>query len=111
MDDSLLPDLKESFVWSYGNQSTESDYPLRGTNLWPSHPSQLKVLAKTYLNQVHVVAGHLMHGFVLGLGLPENFFLRSADRLLSRAALVYYPHQEEANRTQFGVGPHTVSGC
>ena len=51
-----------------------------------------------------------MRGFALGLGLPENFFLRSADRPLSRASLVYYPHQEEANRTQFGVGPHTDFG-
>ena len=110
MDDSLLPDLKESFVWGCGNQSTESDHPLRGVNLWPSHPSQLEALAKTYLKQAHVVAGHLMRGFALGLGLSENFFLRSADRPLSRASLVYYPHQEETNRTQFGVGPHTDFG-
>jgi isopenicillin N synthase-like dioxygenase len=48
----------------------------------------LEALAKTYLKQVHVVAGHLMRGFALGLGLPENFFLRSADRPLSRASLV-----------------------
>ncbi len=106
MDDGLLPDLKESFVLGYGNQSTESDYPLRGTNLWPSHPSQLEALAKTCLKQVHVVAGHLMRGFAFGLGLPEDFFLRSADRPLSRVSLVCYPHQEETNRTQFGVEPY-----
>ena len=52
-----------------------------------------------------------MRGFALGLGLAENFFLRSDTRPLSRASYVYYPPQPaNAPEDSFGVGPHTDFG-
>jgi isopenicillin N synthase-like dioxygenase len=64
-----------------------------------------------YFRQAHEVAHHLMRGFALGLGLEDDFFLRSSSTPLSRASFVYYPQQpEDMGEDQFGVGPHTDFG-
>ena len=64
-----------------------------------------------YFARVHEVAHHLMRGFAFGLGLDENFFLRTAGAPLSRASYVYYPQQPaDMGEDQFGVGPHTDFG-
>jgi len=78
--------------------------------MWPDFVPQLETLGNAYLKQAHQVAYHLMRGFALGLGLKEDFFLQTTGKPLSRASLVYYPHQEETNPNQFGVGPHTDFG-
>ncbi len=52
-----------------------------------------------------------MRGFAIGLGLAENYFLKTSDAPLSRASFVYYPpQQKEMGARQFGVGPHTDFG-
>ena len=78
---------------------------MRGSNTWPDFVPQLKTLGSAYLTQAHEVAHHLMRGFALGLGLEEGFFLKTTEKPLSRASLVYYPNQEDNNPNQFGVGP------
>ena len=113
MQDDTKADLKESFVWGYQdeNGATPEDHPLRGANRWPQAMPALERDAMAYFGHVHEVAHHLMRGFALGLGLDEDFFLRSASRPLSRASFVYYPAQpEELGTEQFGVGPHTDFG-
>jgi len=113
MQDDAKADLKESFIWGYQDPAGAAltDHPLRGPNLWPAFLPELEGLAMTYFHQVHEVAHHMMRGFAQGLDLPEQFFLRSADRPLSRAAFAYYPAQpEEMGVDQFGVGPHTDFG-
>jgi isopenicillin N synthase-like dioxygenase len=68
-------------------------------------------IAMSYFSYTHKVAFDLMRGFAIGLGLSENFFLRTADRPLSRASYVYYPAQDEScGEEQFGVAPHTDFG-
>lgn len=114
MQDDVKADLKESFVWgseAEGPGSKTDDHPLCGNNRWPDATPKFRDAAMDYFRHGHEVAHHLMRGFALGLDLPENFFLRTADRPLSRASFVYYPPQSEASDgQQFGVGPHTDFG-
>lgn len=113
MQDDAKSDLKESFIWGWqgSDQTLPDDHPLRGINRWPAHPVNLQTAAMAYFDAAHEVAHHLMRGFALGLGLAEDFFLKTAERPLSRASCVYYPAQPpEMGADQFGVGPHTDFG-
>lgn len=113
MQDDARADLKESFLWGFQDEDgrTPEDHPLRGQNQWPDGAPQLQPAAMDYFHHAHAVAHHLMRGFALGLDLPEDFFLRTADRPLSRCSFVYYPPQDAAlGEDQFGVGPHTDFG-
>ena len=113
MQDDAKADLKESFIWGYENDSAVApdDHPLRGPNRWPEFVPEMQRISMAYFDSAHEVAHHLMRGFALGLGLDDNFFLRTAARPLSRASYVYYPAQPEAfGEDQFGVGPHTDFG-
>ncbi|MEM6941322.1 MAG: 2-oxoglutarate and iron-dependent oxygenase domain-containing protein [Pseudomonadota bacterium] len=113
MRDDAKTDLKESFIWGAEQLVgvSSDDHPLRGDNQWPDFVPELKPAAMAYFEAAHDVAYHLMRGFALGLSLPEDFFLRSTDRPLSRASFVYYPAQPaEMGADQFGVGPHTDFG-
>lgn len=113
MQDDARADLKESFIWGWQDAggATPEDHPLRGRNRWPAFQPTLEPAAMAYFEAAHDVAHALMRGFARGLGLAEDFFLRSADRPLSRASFVYYPPQDAAlGEDQFGVGPHTDFG-
>lgn len=113
MYDEAAADLKESFVWGYQDSDghTPDDHPLRGPNQWPAFDPALESHAMRYFHHAHEVAHHLMRGFALGLDRDADFFLRTADRPLSRASFVYYPAQPaDAAEDQFGVSPHTDFG-
>lgn len=113
MQDDAKADLKESFIWGYEDAAgiIPDDHALRGPNQWPAAPAGLRDGAMAYFHQAHRVAHHLMRGFAIGLGLDEQFFLKTAARPISRASFVYYPAQpEELGEEQFGVGPHTDFG-
>ena len=113
MQDDAKADLKESFIWGQQNSegTTIEDHPLRGANQWPEFVPELQMHSMTYFHRAQDVAHHLMHGFALGLGKNEDFFLQTASRPLSRASYVYYPAQPaSAGEDQFGVGPHTDFG-
>ncbi len=113
MQDDAKVDLKESFIWGYQDDTGElpDDHELRGPNQWPGFLPEMEAKAMAYFDHAHRVAHILMRGFALGLDLKEDFFLRSADKPLSRASFVYYPPQtEDAGPDQFGVGPHTDFG-
>ncbi|MEM9270545.1 MAG: 2OG-Fe(II) oxygenase family protein, partial [Pseudomonadota bacterium] len=78
---------------------------------WPEFVPDIAAQSMAYFEAAHGVAHHLMRAFAMGLDLPEDFFLRSSDRPLSRASYVYYPAQPaELGADQFGVGPHTDFG-
>ena len=113
MQDDAKPDLKESFIWGWQDETGETpeDHPLRGRNRWPGFLPSFEAAAMAYFGAAHDVAHHLMRGFAIGLDLAPDFFLRTADRPLSRASAVYYPAQpEKLGPDQFGVGPHTDFG-
>ena len=109
MQDDAKADLKESFIW--GIEPVPDDHPLRGANRWPGFVPGMRDAAMAYFDHAHRVAETLMRGFALGLDLPEDFFVRTSVKPLSRASFVYYPPQPEAmGADQFGVGPHTDFG-
>lgn len=113
MQDGMLPDLKESFVWGYEDARghTPQDHPLRGANRWPQDMPELRAAALAFSAQADAVARQLLEGFALGLGLAPTFFLQTSSRPMSRAAFVYYPAQPASSGPeQFGVGPHTDFG-
>ncbi len=113
MHDDAKADLKESFLWGDQNAQGEvhNDHPLRGANQWPAFVPGLERSAMAFFVQAHDLAHDLMRGFALGLGLTEDFFIRTSDRPLSRASFVYYPQQPESlGEDQFGVAPHTDFG-
>ena len=113
MQDDARADLKESFVWGYqdADRNTPDDHALRGPNRWPGFDPDLQRYAMAYFHHAHDVARHLMRGFALGLGLADDFFLRTDTRPLSRASYVYYPPQPaNAPEDTYGVGPHTDFG-
>jgi isopenicillin N synthase-like dioxygenase len=113
MQDGMLPDLKESFVWGYEDAlgHTPQDHPLRGANQWPHDMPELRAAALAFSTQADAVARQLLEGFALGLGQAPTFFLQTSSRPMSRAAFVYYPAQPASSGpNQFGVGPHTDFG-
>ena len=113
MQDDAKADLKESFIWGYEDFDGEApkDHSLRGANRWPEFMPELREAAMRYFDAAHEVAYTLMRGFALGLDLPEDFFLQTTKRPMSRASFVYYPPQPaEMGSEQFGVGPHTDFG-
>lgn len=113
MQDDAKADLKESFLWGWQDEDgqTPEDHALRGINQWPTFLPDVETVSMAYFAAAHDVAHHLMRGFAMGLDLAPDFFLRTADRPLSRASYVYYPAQPpEAGSDQFGVGPHTDFG-
>ncbi|MEM9268442.1 MAG: 2-oxoglutarate and iron-dependent oxygenase domain-containing protein, partial [Pseudomonadota bacterium] len=95
MQDDAKADLKESFIWGWepATDETPDDHPLRGRNRWPEFVPNIAAQSMAYFEAAHGVAHHLMRAFAMGLDLPEDFFLRSSDRPLSRASYVYYPAQ------------------
>lgn len=113
MDDGVPPDLKESFIWGLQDEGGDAprDHPLRGDNQWPAFVPELETAAMDYFDHAHAVAYHLMRGFARGLHLPDDAFLRTTDRPLSRASFVYYPAQpKDAETPRYGVGAHTDFG-
>ena len=114
MQDDLKSDLKESFVWGFEmdlNSPDSDGHSLRGKNKWPRFVPALEKASLEYFKYSHEVAHHLMRGFAIGLDLEEDFFLKTADKPISRCSYVYYPPQtSESDKQQFGVGPHTDFG-
>lgn len=111
MDDDAPPDLKESFIWGIEAGGDLTDHSLRGANRWPAFVPEMEAAAMAYFRHAHDVAHHLMRGFARGLALPEDAFLRTTDRPLSRASFVYYPAQpKDAATPRYGVGAHTDFG-
>lgn len=113
MGDKAKVDLKESFIWGLQDEhgNTPTDHPLRGPNQWPASQPALEAAAMQYFHLAHDVATVLMQSFAQGLHLDRDFFLKTADKPLSRASFVYYPTQPESSGDeQFGVGPHTDFG-
>ncbi len=113
MKESAKADLKESFIWGYQDSmgNTVEDHPLRGKNQWPNFEPSLQMSAMEYFHSGDKLARLLLEGFALGLNLSKDFFIKTSNKPLSRASLVYYPSQpKESGSDQFGVSAHTDFG-
>ena len=113
MQDTVQPDLKESFIWGHEDAQGHvlEDHPLRGANRWPTSMPALRPVALEFAAQADRLARHLLEGFARGLGLTPGFFLQKSAHPMSRASFVYYPPQDgNSDGTRFGVAPHTDFG-
>lgn len=116
MYDTALADLKESFVWGLDVGEDDADYRagnrLIGPNRWPDFMPGLQATLVSYMDACNALGFRLLQAFAHALGEPQDRFVRSVDRPISRGSLIYYPPQDAAlGERQFGVAPHTDYGC
>lgn len=115
MYDKAKVDLKESYIWGVDFATDDPDYlagnRMIGPNRWPQYMPEMRPLLNTYLAAAHDCARTMLRALALSLGATEDTFVRSYDKPISRASLIYYPPQDpESNEQQYGVAPHTDYG-
>jgi isopenicillin N synthase-like dioxygenase len=116
MRDNPRSDYKESFVWgpepTSGERRPSDGNPFLADNLWPGAPPGFREALTAFFDSAQDCAVALMRAFARAIDVPEDAFLKTADRPISRASVVYYPPQPASlGQAQFGVGPHTDFGC
>ncbi len=109
-------DLKESFVFGLELDDDDPDadgqHEFLGHNQWPRQPGEFRSAMIQLFDSMSTVAVDLMRAFAVSMDLPEQTFIASADRPVSRGSSVYYPPQPKSmGSDQFGVAPHTDYGC
>ncbi|MCR0985688.1 isopenicillin N synthase family dioxygenase [Roseomonas populi] len=111
-------DLKEAF--SMGPVGAPDDAyhrsaeaaPHFAPNRWPASPADFQPAFEAYYEQLAALAGTLLGGFALALGLPEDWFADKVDRHISNVRALHYPAQpEEIEPGQIRAGEHTDYGC
>ena len=116
MDDAKKEDLKESFVWgldlSDDDTSVSEKNPFLGNNQWPAEMPQLRESVYPYFEAGLKCGTEMMKAFALGMGLPDDSFLKTFDKPIARGSIIFYPPQtSDLGEDQFGVSPHTDYGC
>lgn len=82
--------------------------PLHGVNPWPAQLPQMRHEVMAYAGMVTQLARDLIGIAALGVGLPEDTFLKHFDNPLSLLRLIHYPPQEASEADgRYGTRPHT----
>lgn len=111
-------DLKEAF--SMGPVDVPDDAYHRAPealahfapNRWPNDPPSFRPAFERYYRSVADLAGRLLGGFALALGLPEDWFEDKVERHISNVRALHYPEQPDgAAPGQIRAGVHTDYGC
>ena len=116
LDDVTPPDLKESFSTGPHNVP-DNDYSRSArpanffaANMWPDVPG-FRTTWEEYYAAMEQLAGTLMRGFALGLGLPETYFDAAIDRHITNFSVLHYPPQTIPPLPgQLRAGAHTDYG-
>ena len=115
-DAAAAADLKEA--WSMGPVTVPAGLPDEAAaahfapNRWPAEPAGFHDAFDSYYRHLAGVAGMLLGGFALALGLPEDWFADKVDRHISNVRALHYPPQEgEVAAGQIRAGAHTDYGC
>ena len=116
MSGNTRSDYKESFVWgsepAAGERRPSDGKPFSADNLWPDAQPGFREALTAFFDSAQHCAVALMRAFARAIDVPDHAFLRTADRPISRASVVYYPPQPASlGEAQFGVGAHTDFGC
>jgi len=100
--------LLESFhVWQSGSPGDGQDAAAT-QNPWPASMPSMQQEVLDYCARVSALARGLLRVAALGIGLPEDTFLRYFDDPLSLLRLIHYPPQEPSETEgRFGTRPHT----
>ena len=116
MEQAKSVDLKESFVWGLDlpdeHPSVTMENPFLGRNQWPVEIPEFKKSVYPFFEAGLQCGLDMMRAFALGMGLPEDSFLKATDEPIARSSIIHYPPQsEDLGDEQFGVAPHTDYGC
>ena len=116
MEQAESVDLKESFVWGLDlpeeHPSVTIENPFLGRNQWPVEIPEFKQSVYPFFEAGLQCGFDMMRAFALGMGLPEDSFLKATDEPIARSSIIHYPPQSEVlGEEQFGVAPHTDYGC
>ena len=116
MEQAESVDLKESFVWGLDlpeeHPSVTIENPFLGRNQWPVEIPEFKKSVYPFFEAGLQCGLDMMRAFALGMGLPEDSFLKATDEPIARSSIIHYPPQsEDLGEEQFGVAPHTDYGC
>ena len=116
MEQAERVDLKESFVWGLDlpdeHPSVTMENPFLGRNQWPVEIPEFKKSVYPFFEAGLQCGLDMMRAFALGMGLPEDSFLKATDEPIARSSIIHYPPQsEDLGEEQFGVAPHTDYGC
>ncbi|MGK5641712.1 2OG-Fe(II) oxygenase family protein, partial [Streptomyces sp. URMC 126] len=92
--------------WCYLNPSFDADHPMikagapmHEVNIWPDedrHPG-FRAFSEQYYRDMFRLSRHLMRGFALALGRPEDFFdaALSETDTLSAVSMIRYPYLDD----------------
>ena len=116
MEQAESVDLKESFVWGLDlpdeHPSVTMENPFLGRNQWPVEIPEFKKSVYPFFEAGLQCGLDMMRAFALGMGLPEDSFLKATDEPIARSSIIHYPPQsKDLGEEQFGVAPHTDYGC
>ena len=116
MEQAERMDLKESFVWGLDlpdeHPSVTMENPFLGRNQWPTEILDLKRSVYPFFEAGLQCGRDMMRAFALGMGLPDDSFLKATDEPIARSSIIHYPPQPaDLGVEQFGVAPHTDYGC
>ena len=116
MEQAERMDLKESFVWGLDlpdeHPSVTMENPFLGRNQWPTEMLDFKRSVYPFFEAGLQCGRDMMRAFALGMGLPDDSFLKATDEPIARSSIIHYPPQPaDLGVEQFGVAPHTDYGC
>lgn len=78
-----------------------------GPNQWPSRPPTLRKTMMDYHSVMDRLANRLQRAFAIGIGFPEDYFLRYYKKPLDQLRLLHYPPQPpELDESVMGARPH-----
>lgn len=91
-----------------GDPGVAAGKPLHGVNVWPAQLPGMQEEVMAYAGMVTALARDLLGIAALGIGLPEDTFLRHFEQPLSLLRLIHYPPQKPSETEgRFGTRPHT----
>lgn len=100
------PDAKEAYDIGFELAELSLKTPVLGNNQWPDLAGFQEDI-RAYYDEVMALGRLLFEGFALGLGLPQDQFIRNLSAPPSQLRLIHYFHSPDAAADRPGIGAHT----
>lgn len=111
-------DLKEAFDTALDLPADDQDYlagnRMLGPNVWPKEVADYKAAVDRYYTAVLDLGKELLRAFALGLGVPEETFVKHVNKPTSQLRLIHYwetdkvtTAEQQAKQKRMGIGAHT----
>ena len=92
----------------------DDDYErmMYGPNQWPEAPADLADTMMSYHRAMRALSDRLQAAFAVGIGLPEDYFLKYYRKPLNQLRLLHYPPPpDELDDGVMGARVHTDTGA